>query len=114
MPKNSFMGKLVSQVDLILTLEPVPRILRLPVFLLLASCSTTRSPNDEQQAALCGLQEASDALAETETALASAQTAYEAHPNDEARTALQEAEGNRALAFRNFYYVRGVKCQDGP
>ena len=91
----------------------MPRILGLPIFLLLASCSTTPTPTEERRAALCGLQEASETLEETETALAAAQTAHESHPNDETRTALQEAEGNRALAFKNCYYVRDFKCQDG-
>lgn len=90
----------------------MPRILGLSIFVLLASCSTTPSPSEEQRAVLCGLREASDALEETETALASAQTAHRSYPSDETRAAFREAEDNRALAFKNLYYVRDVKCQD--
>lgn len=59
------------------------------------------------------MQEASDALAETEAALADAQAADASHSSEETRAALLEAEANRALAFKNYHHVRDVKCDDG-
>lgn len=93
------------------------RPLALCAFLFLAACAAgpTRLPvPGELSATPCRLREATEAVAASEKALASAEAAYQANSNEDTAFALQLAKADRVAAEADLQYIQNVECQTRP
>jgi hypothetical protein len=86
-------------------------------FLLLAACAPypARQPVPAETASTqCRLQEATQAVAVTAKALASAEAAYKANPNEDTAFALKLAGADRVAAEADFQYIQMSNVRQGP